>query len=469
MKGKDGNDTNMGKDQGNTTTTSSTNTNNRVFTIPSFQSAINKNKNTSINSVPLLFQERLEKQKSNKTSNKNPASGSVPNGLNHFGKVNNNNSNRQDYNANVPPPIRVRSSDGKAMVEGGVGPPIRYQPGSTPIENIMGSHIGVNKRQQGNPILKHIKHAPTTFIDMVPDYLLGPYTCALFISIRYHLLFPNYLIRRIRELKSDFRLRIILCLVDVDDSETPLMEINKLGITHECTLLLAWSVEEAARYLETFKVYEKKGPASIMERIDTDIVSRTSEILTTIRSVNKTDVKTLISTFGSMRSIVNTPLEKLKECPGLGDKKVKRLYEAFHNSFYSNKRSRGSNEDKTEKLNKSRIRHEEVEKTGEDDERVSNYHTEREESDRIETYDGNLLELLDQEEEIEKEERENSKLNNNTGSLTETNNFVSTVKGSKAKTNSTLDLHSQDYSSDDDFIDENILLELDKIEGENNI
>jgi len=39
------------------------------------------------------------------------------------------------------------------------------------------------------------------FADIVPDYILGNGTAALYISVRYHLLHPDYLFFRIRELQ----------------------------------------------------------------------------------------------------------------------------------------------------------------------------------------------------------------------------------------------------------------------------
>jgi len=45
----------------------------------------------------------------------------------------------------------------------------------------------------------------------------------------------------------DYRLRLILCLVDDANNKEPLLEINKLAIRENCTLLLAWSTAEAAR------------------------------------------------------------------------------------------------------------------------------------------------------------------------------------------------------------------------------
>lgn len=46
---------------------------------------------------------------------------------------------------------------------------------------------------------------------------------------------------------SDYRLRVILCHVDVEDNVKPLHEINRMALLENCTLILAWSSQEAAR------------------------------------------------------------------------------------------------------------------------------------------------------------------------------------------------------------------------------
>lgn len=67
--------------------------------------------------------------------------------------------------------------------------------------------------------------------------------------------------------------------------------------------------------------------------MDTDYLSRLNHALTTIRHVNKTDVVTLGSTFGSLSSIMDASMEDLARCPGIGERKVKRLYDTFHEPF----------------------------------------------------------------------------------------------------------------------------------------
>lgn len=193
--------------------------------------------------------------------------------------------------------------------------------------------IIVSRRQQGNPILKHIRNVRWAFGDIVPDYLLGQNTCALYLSLRYHLLHPDYIYYRIRELQKGFKLRVVLCHVDLEDVIKPLHEVTRTALLHDCTLLCGWSVEECARYLETIKIYENKPADIIQERTDNDYLSRLSNTLTTVRHVNKSDVVSLGSTFGTLSGIMGASMEELAHCPGIGERKVKRLYDTFHEPF----------------------------------------------------------------------------------------------------------------------------------------
>lgn len=193
--------------------------------------------------------------------------------------------------------------------------------------------ILVSNRQKGNPLLKHIRNVTWTFADVVPDYLLGQSSCALYLSLRYHLLHPDYLYYRIRELQKNFKLRVVLCHVDVEDVVKPLLEVTKTALLHDCTLLCAWSLEECGRYLETIKVYENKPADLIQGQMDTDYLSRLTHVLTSVRHVNKTDVVTLGTTFGSLSHIMDASMEDLARCPGIGERKVRRLYDTFHEPF----------------------------------------------------------------------------------------------------------------------------------------
>lgn len=58
------------------------------------------------------------------------------------------------------------------------------------------------------------------------------------------------------------------------------------------------SAQEAGRYLETYKSFERKPPDLIRERVDDSYMAHMTSALTSVRGVNKTDVTTLISNFG---------------------------------------------------------------------------------------------------------------------------------------------------------------------------
>ncbi|CAG09274.1 unnamed protein product, partial [Tetraodon nigroviridis] len=179
---------------------------------------------------------------------------------------------------------------------------------------------------RGNPILKYVRSVPWEFGDVVPDYVLGQTTCALFLSLRYHNLNPNYIHDRLKHLGQTFTLRVLLVQVDVKDPHHALRELAQICVKADCTLILAWRPEEAGRYLETYKSYEKKPADALKEQVEKDYLSKVTDCLTTVKSINKTDAITLLSTFSSVEGIMNASKEDLVLCPGLGPQKVGRIY-----------------------------------------------------------------------------------------------------------------------------------------------
>ncbi|XP_076602336.1 DNA excision repair protein ERCC-1 [Chaetodon auriga] len=205
-----------------------------------------------------------------------------------------------------------------------------------------GSSIIVSPRQRGNPILKFVRSVPWEFGDVVPDYVLGQTTCALFLSLRYHNLNPNYIHDRLKLLGQTFTLRVLLVQVDVKDPHHALKELARICIMADCTLILAWSPEEAGRYLETYKSYEKKPADILKEQVEKDYLSKVTDCMTTVKSINKTDAITLLSTFSSVEGIISASKEDLVLCPGLGPQKARRLYDVLHKPFLKSKTDKDS-------------------------------------------------------------------------------------------------------------------------------
>ena len=175
--------------------------------------------------------------------------------------------------APVPNPPRPTPSAGPSSAapapsvggRGGAAAALPTRP-STPAQPPNG--VVVSTRQRGNPVLAAIKAVPWAYGPTTADFLIPDGACALFLSLRYHLLHPNYLLARLRELRELTPLRLVLLLVDSEAPERPILTVLQQATAHECTLLLGWSVGEVARYVETLRAYAKKGAESIRERRD---------------------------------------------------------------------------------------------------------------------------------------------------------------------------------------------------------
>lgn len=131
-----------------------------------------------------------------------------------------------------------------------------------------------------------------------------------------------------------YRVRIFLILVDDENNLAVMQEFNRLAFIYNYTLIFAFSSRECARYLETFKSYEAKPPSSIQAKEETEFLPRLHKLLANnIRSVNKTDVATLLDVFHNFSNVCSAKQEELILCPGIGETKAKRIYAVLHEPF----------------------------------------------------------------------------------------------------------------------------------------
>jgi DNA excision repair protein ERCC-1 len=203
-----------------------------------------------------------------------------------------------------------------------------------------GSSILVSTRQKGNPILTNIKSMPWEYSDIPADYVLGLTTCALFLSLKYHRLHPEYIYTRIRNLQGKYNLRIILTMVDITQHEEPLKELSKTSLINNVTVILCWSAAEAARYLELYKSYEHAGHKAIQAPASSSYADKVVDFITVPRSVNKTDAVGIVGAFGSVKGAVNARPEEVAVVQGWGEKKVRRWCEVVQEPFRVRKAAR---------------------------------------------------------------------------------------------------------------------------------
>lgn len=165
--------------------------------------------------------------------------------------------------------------------------------------------------------------------------MMGRTCCALYLSLRWHALHPNYIYTRVNLLGDNYDLRVLLVLVDHVEPRASLIELSKLCIRSKLTLMLAWSIEDAAMYLEKYKLNEDRPADGIMEKptnyeyedaLDQYVIDALAEG----RSVNRTDAASLVSMFDSFERISKAAPEELALCPGVGLQKAQNLYNLLH-------------------------------------------------------------------------------------------------------------------------------------------
>ncbi|KAM0382600.1 hypothetical protein ACHAPY_003225 [Fusarium culmorum] len=196
-----------------------------------------------------------------------------------------------------------------------------------------GSTILVSPRQRGNPVLTSIRSMPWEYSDIPSDYVLGLGTCALFLSLKYHRLHPEYIYTRIRNLQGKYNLRILLTMVDIPNHEASLKELSKTSLVNNVTLILCWSAAEAARYIELYKSYENASFGAIRGQQPSSYGEKLVEFVTVPRSLNKSDAVAVVSNFGSLRNAINADAEQLGMLNGWGGVKVKRWVSAVEEPF----------------------------------------------------------------------------------------------------------------------------------------
>jgi DNA excision repair protein ERCC-1 len=182
----------------------------------------------------------------------------------------------------------------------------------------------VSPRQKGNPILTNLRSFAWEYSDIPADYVLGLTTCALFLSLKYHRLHPEYIYNRIKALQGKYNLRVLLTMVDIENHEDSLKELSKTSLVNNVTVILCWSAAEAARYLELYKSYEHANAGAIRGVESQGYAEKMVDFVTVPRGINKTDAVSLVSAFGSIRQAVNARPEEVAIIGGWGEKKIKK-------------------------------------------------------------------------------------------------------------------------------------------------
>ena len=207
------------------------------------------------------------------------------------------------------------------------------------------NQIQVSRSQAGNPLLEYLTFYQTNSKIKDVDYVINSKCVALFLSLRYHKLHPEYIYNKLKKISYNHEdtLRVLLVYVDIEDFQDTVRELDKLCLFNKLTLILAWTNEQCANYLQNLKYVEKEASKRIIQGSrtkDEDVLANDGKYLervvntvSSVKSVSQSDAKSLLVAFGSVRGIVEADADQLSGIQGLGQLKVDRLLRAFNGSF----------------------------------------------------------------------------------------------------------------------------------------
>jgi DNA excision repair protein ERCC-1 len=209
------------------------------------------------------------------------------------------------------------------------------------------NQIQVSRSQTGNPLLEYLQFYQMNSKIKDVDYVINSKCIALFLSLRYHKLHPEYIYNKLKKITYNHEdtLKVLLVYVDVEDFQDTVRELNKLCLFNKLTIILAWTNEQCATYLQNLKYVEKEASKRIIQGNRTDdkevlandgkYLERVMKTVSSVKSVSQTDSKSLLARFGSVRSIIAADADGLQGIEGLGPLKVERLLAAFNQPFRS--------------------------------------------------------------------------------------------------------------------------------------
>lgn len=202
------------------------------------------------------------------------------------------------------------------------------------------SQLIVNTRQKGNPVLNYIRGVPWEYEGKIkPDFVMGASSCALYLSMDYHLLHPEYISGRISKLGKDFELRVLFVKIkDTNKDIEHLKELTNMAVYTNFTLIVCWSDIEVASYLSNFKAMEKSSRKIIQGQPKQDYNACLIEAVGKIRGINKNDAISVVTNYGSLKRAILDDGNNLESISGWGETKVKRFKAAINEPFIYNKK-----------------------------------------------------------------------------------------------------------------------------------
>jgi len=199
--------------------------------------------------------------------------------------------------------------------------------------NTQNDSLWVSKKQLTNPVIQYIQTNLTYVHFQTLDFLCSSNVGLLLFSSRACGAQKDGLSAMLKEKLISCRAVchniVVLCQVESEEETADIVNLNKTCISCGPMLFIVTSSREAAVYIDAIYESERHRRPRVMEDIYSDITM----IITGIRGLTRTDVKTICSNFTSFAHFCRTDARVLSNYPGIGMKKIRLVQKAAKEPF----------------------------------------------------------------------------------------------------------------------------------------
>jgi DNA repair protein Rad10 len=194
-----------------------------------------------------------------------------------------------------------------------------------------GSAILANVARIDATLLKSLRSAYVDVPDLVPDFVVYPGTCVLYVTQNSLLLQPEMVFARMAAVKRGYSNHFVLMHMD-GCANNRFTEINTRCLMCEFTLVCASSFAEVALYIEVIRTLDKTS-VSDGKNHDFDDISQFTNLLSSIRHVSKSDATSLRQHFRCIADLFQAHENNVFAVPGMGYTKTREFIRVCRNSF----------------------------------------------------------------------------------------------------------------------------------------
>ncbi|KAK1349382.1 DNA excision repair protein ERCC-1 [Hamiltosporidium tvaerminnensis] len=168
--------------------------------------------------------------------------------------------------------------------------------------------ITVNTNQKGNNILNFLSKSTFCFGENIKTDYETANASIIFLSLKFHCVKPEYIYKRIKT--STKNRKILLLHADTVNYELKIEELFQIADTNNFILIIAFSNEECARYIQAFDINEKRS-LDILRKKETNQKEIYETFLCYFPKINKTDASKIIGFDVNLNVFFNSKIENI--------------------------------------------------------------------------------------------------------------------------------------------------------------